>query len=309
MRAAGIRHFGGDIETLSLPEPRGPRAGEVLLRVHAAGCGVWEDYVRTGGWDIGPRPPMALGVEAAGVVERVGDGVTEVSPGDEVLTYPLQLLDQGAWAELLLAPVGLVIPKPSELGWSEAGALPVPGITALQVVQRALSVQPGERILVSGAGGVTGSCLVQTAALAGAEVIATAGPSSAARLRSYGAREVVDYHERDWPRRVREAFGAVDAAANAASGAAADALQAVVDGGRLATITGDPPQSERGVTVTDFVLEPDSSDLARAARLAGEGRLRIRIAAQYPLERAAEALALALAGTGDGAVVLTMPPG
>jgi NADPH:quinone reductase-like Zn-dependent oxidoreductase len=306
MRAAGIRRFGGHIETLDLPQPREPKAGEVLLRVRTAGCGVWEEYVRTGDWDIGARPPMALGVEAAGVVERVGAGVAGVSLGDEVLTYPLQLLDQGAWAELLLAPAALVVPKPPELGWSEAGALPVPGITALQVVQRALSVQPGERVLVNGAGGVTGGCLVQTAVLADAEVIATAGPSSVERLRSYGAREVIDYHDTDWPRRVQEAFGAVDAAANATSRGAAATLQAVADGGRLVTITGDPPESERGVTVTDFVLAPDPGDLARAAGLAGEGRLRIPVAAEFPLERAAEVLALAVASLGGGAVVLTV---
>ena len=104
MRAAGIRITGGDIEVLDLPSPREPAADEVLLRVRAAGVGVWEDYVRSGGWDIGRRPTMALGVEAAGAVVTVGGRVAHLKPGDWVLTYPLQLRDQGAWAELLLAP-------------------------------------------------------------------------------------------------------------------------------------------------------------------------------------------------------------
>ena len=112
MRAAGIRTTGGDVEALDLPAPRKPAADEVLLRVRAAGVGVWEDYVRTGGWDIGRRPAMALGVEAAGVVVAVGRQVGRLSPGDWALTYPLQLRDPGSWAELLLTPAALTVAKP-----------------------------------------------------------------------------------------------------------------------------------------------------------------------------------------------------
>jgi NADPH:quinone reductase-like Zn-dependent oxidoreductase len=308
MRAAGIRKFGADVEPLDLPAPRAPADDEVLVRVRAAGVGVWEDCVRTGGWDIGPRPPMALGVEGAGVIERVGRGVAGLAPGDWVLSYPLQLRHQGAWAELLLAPAALTVAKPPALSWSEAAALPVPGITAVQVVEGALEVRSGERVLVAGAGGVTGGALVQLAVVAGAEVFATASASSAPRVRSYGAREVIDYRDPHWPQRVRALTGGhgVDAAANAAPGAAAPALQAVRDGGRLVTITGDPPPSERGVAVADLVIEASQDDLCRAVALAGELRLRTPVAVELPLERAAEALSRAVAGV-TGAVVVVMP--
>jgi len=309
MRAAGVREFGADVELLDLPTPREPADDEVLLRVRAAGVGVWEDYVRVGGWDIGRQPPLALGVEGAGVVAKIGREVTGLAPGDWVLTYPLELRDQGAWAEWLLAPAALTVAKPPVIGWAEAAALPVPGITAVQVVEGALEVRPGELVLVAGAGGVTGGALVQLAVAAGAEVIATAGAASAPRVLSYGAREVIDYHDAAWPECVRVAAGGrgVDAAAIAAPGAGAPALQAVRDGGRLVTIVGEAPASQRGVAIADLVLEAVRGDLIRAVELAAELRLRIPVSVELPLERAGEALALASSGAGGAVVVMNRP--
>ena len=80
MRAAGADRFGGGIRLLELPEPPSPRAGEVLLEVRACGMGNWDEFIRTGGWDTGTRPPMPLGVEAAGVIVAVGSGVAASSP-------------------------------------------------------------------------------------------------------------------------------------------------------------------------------------------------------------------------------------
>jgi NADPH:quinone reductase-like Zn-dependent oxidoreductase len=93
MRVAGIEHRGGPIETLEVADPRAPRDGEVLIEVKAAGVGDWDEFVRAGDWDVGRTPPMALGVEAAGVVAAVGSGVEGWSVGDEVLTHPLPLAD------------------------------------------------------------------------------------------------------------------------------------------------------------------------------------------------------------------------
>lgn len=81
MKAAGVRQFGAAIEVLDLPAPRQPSADEVLVAVRAAGVGNWDEFVRTGSWDIGIRPPMALGVEAAGVVTAVGDDVHGIEVG------------------------------------------------------------------------------------------------------------------------------------------------------------------------------------------------------------------------------------
>ena len=310
MLAAGIRTYDGDIELLELPDPRPPGADEVLMRMRAAGAGVWEDEIRTGGWDIGHPPPLALGVEAAGVLEAVGAAVTGLSPGDWVMSYLVPLRDQGAWSESLLAPAALTVAKPPNVGWASAGALPAPGITAVQVVESVLRLGPGERVLICGAGGVTGGCLVQLAALAGAVVTATASAASAPRVLGYGAHDVVDYHDADWPDHVRAATGGdrVEVAIVAAPGASAAALPTVRDGGRLLTIVADPPAAERGIDVYDFVLEPERASLSRAAELAAEGFLRVPVALELPLYQAASGLKRAVAGQHGGAVALTMGP-
>ena len=103
MRAAGVSQIGGPVTVLELPGPRQPEPGEVLLDVQASGAGNWDEFVRTGGWDTGIRPPMALGVEAAGRVAAVGDGVAGIAVGDAVTTHSLLLRGQGSWAQQHLA--------------------------------------------------------------------------------------------------------------------------------------------------------------------------------------------------------------
>src|SRR5262249_10261670 len=164
-----------------------------VISVRTAGVGNWDEIARVGEWDLGRRPPLALGVEAAGVVAAVGEEVTSFSPGDEVLTHPVPLREQGAWAELLVAPAAMVAAKPSAVSWEEAAVFPVPALTADQALDHAAAEPNGCWILVNGAGGVTGGLVVQLAVARGANVIATAGPSSAQRVRGYGTREVLDY--------------------------------------------------------------------------------------------------------------------
>jgi NADPH:quinone reductase-like Zn-dependent oxidoreductase len=311
MQAAGIDAFGGEIRLLDLAAPGSPAPDEVVISVRAAGVGNWDDFVRVGDWDVGHRPPLALGVEAAGVVSAVGKDVTSVIPGDEVLTHPLPLRDQGAWAEWLLAPAALVAHKPATVPWETAGAFPVPALTADQALAEAAPDPAGAWVLVHGAGGVTGGLTVQLAVARGAAVVATAGPSSAARVEGYGARLVLDYHDPDWPARVRDATPGghgVAGAVNAARGGAATALQAVVSGGRLATITGDPPPSERGVEVADVYVRANGEELEALGAGLAEGLLSLQVAARFPLAEAATALESTVSGRAAGANVLTLEP-
>ena len=306
MRAAGIRQFGANVELLELPEPGSPAPDEVLIRVAAAGVGNWDEIVRQGGWDVGVQPPLALGVEAAGIVDRVGRAVIGFAPGDRVLTHPLPLRGQGTWAELLLAPATLLAHAPATLDWPTVAVLPVPALTADQAIRDALRVRAGEAVLVHGAGGVTGSLAVQLAQLAGAQVIATAGPSSADSVRGLGVDAVLDGHDPTWPRQARaltDGHGA-HAALNAVRGAEAATLAAVRDGGRFCTITGGPSPEQRGISIVNLYVAPDGPRLARLAELAAQDRFRIRMGLRLPLERATEALAVATSGRGGGAVTL-----
>jgi NADPH:quinone reductase-like Zn-dependent oxidoreductase len=267
--------------------------------------GNWDDIARTGGWDLGIRPPMALGVEAAGLVAAAGDGVARIRAGDRVTTHSVPLREQGAWAERFIAAAAHVAVLPAEVPFDAAAALPVPALTADQVIGDALGVRSGEAVLVHGAGGVTGGMLVQLAVHRGATVIATAGPDSAGRVAALGAATVLDYHQPDWPKQARALTqSGVDAAANAVRSGSAQAMQAVRDRGRLATITSDPPPAERDITIREVYVIPDGNRLAGLVRLLAEGMLTVSVGERLGFEQGAEALAQVRHGAHGTAVAL-----
>ena len=248
---------------------------------------------------------MALGTEVAGTVAAVGSRVTDVREGDEVIAHPLPLQRHGTWAENVLAPAATVAPRPPEASWEAGAAFPIPALTAAQVLDDALGIESGDWVVVNGAGGVTGGLLVQLAVARGARVIATASAKKAERIRGYGASEVLDYRG-EWPAHVREITGGgAPSVVNAARGQAATALRAVADDGRLATITGDPPQEQRGVAVSDVYVRPDGRQLSALAELLARGTLSVPIASVRPLEEAGQALREVVEGV-DGAIVLSL---
>ena len=305
VRGAGINAYGDAVQRLELPEPEISDPRQLLIAVHATGVGNWDDIVRTGGWDVGRVPPMALGVEAAGAVRAVGAGVSRFRVGDEVLTHSVPLQHQGAWAEVFVAPEDQVARKPPGMPFPLAGLFPVPALTAHQVLSGAVALQRGEKILIHGAGGVTGGVLVAVAAEMGGWVIATAGPASAERVRGYGASVVLDYHQPDWPNEVRRLTGGgVPVAVNTVRGAAVSLMPLVMDGGRLGTITSDAPPAERHIRVSNAYVSPNGPTLEQlAARFAQRG-MTIPVAAVHSLAEAGSALSEAVSGRAAGGVVI-----
>ena len=305
MRTAGIEEFGGSVETIDLADPRPLADDEVLIEVRAASVANWDEFVRTGDWDVGRTPPMALGVAAAGVIAGVGGEVEEWKAGDEVLTHPLPLRDQGTWAPSLIAPAALLARKPDAVSWEVAAVFPVPALTAAQAIDETLGVNADDLVLVNGGGGVTGSVLVALAAVRGAEVVATASPANQERLSRLGASTVLDYHDAGWVDEAR-ALGdgaGVSAAVNATSGGEADAIRTIRDGGRLVTLTSDPPSEERGIAVAALIVRPDGPMLGEMVELLAAGKLEIDVASTFRLDEAASALAATAAAHG-GAVAL-----
>jgi NADPH:quinone reductase-like Zn-dependent oxidoreductase len=180
-----------------------PVVGEddVLVRVHAAGCGpdVW--HFMTGRpylarLMIGLRGPKVIvrGWDVAGTVEAVGANVTRFAPGDEVMGTS----EAGSFAELAVTPQDKLVAKPAGLTFEQAAALPVSGSTALQAVVDVGRVQPGQRVLVIGAAGGVGSLAVQIAKASGAEVTGVCSTSKLDLVRSIGADEVIDYTREDF---------------------------------------------------------------------------------------------------------------
>lgn len=232
MKAVVFNQHGGPevLQSAEVPDPT-IKANEVLVEVRACALNHLDIWARGGLPGITIPLPHILGNDIAGVVREAGELVDWVSPGDEVMLHPgvscghcaeclagrdnlcrdydmLGYRRHGGYAELVAAPGVNVIPKPRNLGWEEAAALPLVTVTAWHMLVTRAAVQPGEDVLIHAAGSGVGSIAIQVAKLRGARVIATA--SSEAKLekaKELGADEVVNYSKEDWPKEVKRLTG------------------------------------------------------------------------------------------------------
>ncbi|SDE25014.1 NADP-dependent oxidoreductase [Glycomyces harbinensis] len=300
MKAIQFDRF-GDTEVLhetdaEVPEP-GP--GQVRVRVKAAGLNALDGKIRAGAMEaLFPTPlPAIPGAELAGVVDALGEGVQDVAVGDEVLGWS----DTGSYAQYALATV--VAPKPADLDWQRAAALPVASETAERVLNL-LNVTAGETVLMHGAAGAVGTVAVQLATARGARVIATAGASNQDYLASLGATPTV-YGE-GLVERVRAlAPEGVDAVFDlAGKGALEDSIALRGGTERIVTIA-DFRARQFGVAFSSGAQEKSAARLAALAQDAAAGRLATTVTA-YPLDQAAAAQQVSGAGHVRGKLVLTV---
>ena len=232
MKAVIFSEHGGP-EVLQFADVADPqiKANEVLVEVRACALNHLDVWVRGGLPGIKIPLPHILGNDVAGVVREVGELVTWVKPGDEAMIQPgvscghcVECLSgrdnmcleydiigsgrDGGYAELLSVPGVNVIPKPKNLSWPEAAALPLVTLTAWHMLSTQARVQPGEDVLVHAAGSGVGSLGIQIAKLFGARVIATASSGDKlAKASELGADETVNYTRDDWPKEVRKLTG------------------------------------------------------------------------------------------------------
>jgi len=283
------------------PTPRVP-PGFVLVRVVTAGVNPVDRAIMAGGLDAiyDAAFPVVPGWDVAGVIEQVGADVEGFSAGDEVLAYARTAwIHHGTFAEFVPVPTELLARKPPSVPWDQAGALPLAGLTALQTVTR-LGVDAGDTLLIHNASGGVGSMAVQIARGRGARVIGTASPGHHDRLRSIGA-EPVAYGE-GLAERVRDlAPGGVDAVLDLAGGTVEDTLAVLRPGGVHASIA-DPSVTRAGGRY--MWVRPDGAQLGTLAALVESGAVRVDIAAQFPLERLAEAFALSARHHVSGKIVI-----
>ncbi|MGI5133457.1 NADP-dependent oxidoreductase [Streptomyces sp. CA-106110] len=285
-----------EVALLELPEPSSPGPGQILVTVEAAGVGPWDRLLNGGGWDVGLRPPAALGVEGAGKVLAVGAGVDGFAVGDRILAHEAPLPGRsGFWAERVLITAAHAVACPSGLDSLEAAALPVNGLTALQSLEK-LGLSREQRLLITNGSGATGALAIQLAAAKGIEVTATASAGAAERLRGLGATEVVDYHDPNWSAKVRGGF---DAALIIATGTADAALPLLRDGGRLCSVTSDAPPEERGITSWNLYVEPNAAQLAQLAEQVAAGALKLA-PEPLPLSEGPAAFARVVTGQAGG---------
>jgi NADPH2:quinone reductase len=294
MKAAASDRFGPPrvlkLHTLPVPRP-GPK--QVLIAVYAAGVGVWDASVRDGSWRPYGRPkfPLVLGTDGAGVVIEKGNGVRRFRVGDRVYAVDYS---GGFYAEFVATDAQNTTRVPRRLDWLEAGAALVPGLTALQGIDDHLRIRRGETVLVYGASGSVGTLAIQFAKRLRARVLATASGSDAAALvRQLGADEVFDLRAGNATEKLRSlAPDGIDAVlALAGSPVLEKCLDLVRPRGRVAYPNGVEPEPRRSrkVHMIAYDAEAGPRQFARLERAVTEARLRVPIAAKYPLAQAAKA--------------------
>ncbi|HEX7308819.1 NADP-dependent oxidoreductase [Lentzea sp.] len=294
MRALRYTDFGPAdlLEVGEVAEPH-PGAGQIRIAVRASGVTPADTALRSG--RLGHRVPLphVPGVDAAGVVDEIGEGVTGVRPGDEV--FGIVDLRQLGGANADHAVLAAWAPKPAALSWEQAGGAAANAETATRALDL-LQVGEGTTLLIAGAAGGVGTLAIQLAVARGAQVIGTAGPATQDFVAGLGATPVV-YGEG-----LAERTGKVDAALHCA-GAVADLVPIA---GRVLTIADmSPPE---GVQAS-FMADPTTfrqalHGLTDAAELAGKGLFTVPLAGVFPLEEGPAAHRLSETGHAHGKIVL-----
>ncbi|MFC8440276.1 NADP-dependent oxidoreductase [Streptomyces griseoincarnatus] len=285
-----------------------PGAGEVRVRVAATSFNPVDGNIR-GGFMQGPIPvtlPHTPGIDVAGTVDALGEGVDGIAVDDDVVGF-LPMDGNGAAAQYVLAPADVLIPAPKSVPLADAAALPLVGLTAYQALFDHGKLTAGQRVLINGAGGAVGGYAVQLAKNAGAHVIATAGPRSSEAVTSAGADEVIDHTATDLTAVVTEP---VDLALNLAP-VAPDELASLVTlvrpGGVVVNTTvwmPAPSDEERDVRGIDLFVRSDADQLAQLVALIDRGELRVDVAERVPLAELPALHARASQGAVHGKVIV-----
>ena len=294
--------------------------GRILVRVRAASVNAYDwhrvlgepYFVRLVDGFRGPKNP-GVGADVAGVVDAVGEGVTEVRPGDEVFGMSV-----GTFAEAVLVSGEAVVAKPANLSFEQAAAIPLAATTALQGLRDKGRLQAGERVLVHGAAGGVGHFAVQIAKALGGHVTATTSAAGLDLVRTLGADEVIDYGREDFTQLGRRFDLILDVGGNRSL---RDGRRALAPDGRL-VICGAPPgrwiapvvrplsgailSRFGGPQLLPFLAHRKRSDLLVLKDLAEAGRLVPMIDRTVPLARAGEAIDLLRRGGVRGKIVISV---
>ena len=314
----------GTADVLEFRDVEDPTIGvdEVLVRVHAAGCGpdVW--HLMTGlPYFVRLMPGFrklkdgVRGRDVAGTVEAVGAAVSDLRPGDEVMG-----IVEGSFAELAAGRPDTLVRKPARIGFEEAAAAPISGLTALQAIRDVAKVKPGDRVLVIGAGGGVGTLTVQVAKAFGARVTGVCSASKADLVRSIGADDVIDYAHEDFTDGTRRWDAIVDTAGRRPL---RQLRRALAPRGTLAIVGGEgggrwtagffrqilraPLLSVfSGQTLAPVVSKETREDLEALAELIEADKLTPVVGKTYPLVDAAEAIRELERGHARGKIVVTV---
>lgn len=293
MKAVRITRFGGpdvlEVQDIAVPSPG---RDEVLLRVYAAGVAPWDVIIREGRSEVSPQPPLTLGSDLSGVVERVGDGVTGISIGDSVygVTNPQFV---GAQAEYAVCKSNMIALKPGVLTHLEAASVPVIAVTAWQMLFEYAQAKRGDTVLIVGAAGNVGAYAVQMAVSSGITVVALARQKDESFLRELGANIVA---HSDGPNFVRE-LPEVDAVLDLVGGETSQQAAAVLKqhGQFISVVSQQVLPNRKDIDPVFFYAEVTTARLQTLTDMFEHRRITARVGSVLPLDEARRAYGM-LAG-------------
>lgn len=315
MKAILADRFGGpEVLTISevpIPEP-GP--GEMRVKVKAAGVNPFDAQVRRGDYSDYVSTPLKLGVELSGVVDSLGEGVTNLAIGDEVFYSARVLENEGGYAEYHTERSELVAKKPGSLSFYEGASIPIAASTAWVCLIERGRLQSGDRVLILGGSGGVGQFAIQIAHNTGAYVVTSTSEKTQDFVRELGANEAVDYRRDDvWDALKEKSHNGFDVVIDLIGGdTIQQSLALLAPGGRVVSIV-DQPQAQSlyagwgpNAEIHLVFLTPSADRLTRLGSLAERGLIKPVVERTLALEDASEAHRLIEAGGRKGKIVLTM---
>lgn len=333
MKAFLIDRYGKN-ETGRIDDVPAPalRDDDVLIRVHAASVNALDTKIRRGEFKVilPYRLPLILGNDLAGTVERVGAGVSQFKPGDEVYARPDD--DRiGTFAEFIAVSAASVALKPHNLTMVEAASLPLVALTAWQTLVEAAQLKPGQKVFIQAGSGGVGTVAVQLAKHLGAFVATTTSTPNVAWVKDLGADVVIDYRQQDFATALRD----YDVVLNSLGKDELErSLQILKPGGHLISISGPPTPTfatarglawplkqvmrllsrgirskakRKGVTYSFVFMQADGAQLSAIASLVESGAIAPVIDRVFPFEETQGALAYVESGRAKGKVVVELP--
>ena len=322
MKAIVYHQYGSaDVLKLAEVEKPAPSDDEVLIKIHAVSINGSDRealigkplYARIGGFRK-PGYPI-LGSDIAGRVEQSGKNITQFQPGDEVFGEIPGY--HGGFAEYACAPETTLARKPASLTFEEAAAIPQAGVIALNGIREKGQVQPGQKVLINGAGGGAGTFAIQLARLYGAEVTGVDSTGKLDFLRSLGADHVIDYIRGDFTKNGKQYDLILDVIAHRSAFAYARALKPngtyFFVGGSVSTIfqilfLGPWIKRTSGRNIRILAVPQNRKDLISITELCEAGKIVPVIDRRYPLSQVPQALRYVTEGRAKGKVVITMGP-
>jgi alcohol dehydrogenase len=308
MRAAQINDYGDKDVLIYTEDAVKPtlEAGQVLVEAYAAGVNPFDYKVRSGQVRAMAELnfPAILGSDVAGVVAEVGEGVTGFEVGQEVYGQGNALSGQGSFAEFVPVKSDSLAPKPANIDFVTAAALPSATVSAYQALVDTLHLQAGQRILIHGGAGGIGTSAIQIAKHLGAYVVTTASTENIDYVRSLGADEVIDYTSQKFEEVVHDLDAVFDTVGGETYERSFATLKA---GGQIVTMVERPNEelsAKHDVKAFGQFTAPTPERLAAITQLIETGALNITIDKTFPLEQAGEALEYLQNGHPRGKVVL-----